>query len=146
MLGNFDPAKGLIQAKVSGVSGLTIGSQELRTALRLCVGCVGQRPHAVVRAGGGITYETLNWESFLALNNSLGLANRADRSADRLHWNYFRRQHCSWSPVLPGGTLDWNGTVFGSNPVGCDPVAGAPCTIMGVDRNPQDSVLFLRGR
>jgi carboxypeptidase family protein/TonB-dependent receptor-like protein len=29
----------------------------------------------VVRAGGGITYELINWEAFLAFNNTLGIAN-----------------------------------------------------------------------
>ena len=30
--------------------------------------------NTVVRGGGGIIYETVNWESFLALNNSLGIS------------------------------------------------------------------------
>jgi hypothetical protein len=92
----------------------------------------------VLRAGAGIMYETVNWESFLALNNSLGLATvptgaQIDSSGDTSGGDI-----ATALASFSGSNLFWNGPgpVFpGNNTVNCDPVTGAPCTIMGIDRN-----------
>jgi hypothetical protein len=135
LLGNFDPAKGLIQAKVGGVSG-PYNPDRKNFAPRFGFAWdVSGNGRTVVRAGGGITYETLNWESFLALNNSLGLATVPTGAPIDSIGTTSGGSIATALQFYPGGTLDWNGTVFGTNPVNCDPVTGAPCTIMGVDRN-----------
>ena len=135
LLGNFDPTKGLIQAGVGGVSG-PYNPDRKNFAPRFGFAWdVSGNGRTVVRAGGGITYETLNWESFLALNNSLGLATVPTGAPIDASGNTSGGTIATAVQFYPGGTLDWNGTVFGSNPVDCDPVNGAPCNIMGVDRN-----------
>ena len=97
---------------------------------------IGGNGRTVLRAGGGIMYETVNWESFLALNNSLGLAT-VPTGAPISGSTTSGGTIATALQFYPGGTLNWNGpgTVFGSNPVNCDPNVGAPCTVMGVDRN-----------
>jgi hypothetical protein len=135
LLGNFDATKGLIQAHVGGVSG-PYNPDRNNFAPRFGFAWdVSGNGRTVVRAGGGITYETLNWESFLALNNSLGLATVPTGAPIDSSGTTSGGSIATGLQFYPGGTLDWNGTVFGSNPVNCDPINGAPCTIMGVDRN-----------
>ena len=135
LLGNFDPTKGLIQAGLNGVSG-PYNPDRKNFAPRFGFAWdVAGNGRTVLRGGAGIMFETLNWESFLALNNSLGLATiptgaPIDSSGDTSGGNI-----ATALQFYPGGTLDWNGTVFGSNPVNCDPVTGGPCTILGIDRN-----------
>jgi len=135
LLGNFDPTTGLIQAHVGGVSG-PYNPDRKNFAPRFGFAWdLSGNGRTVVRAGGGITYETLNWESFLALNNSLGLATVPTGAPIDSTGTTSGGTIATGLQFYPGGTLDWNGTVFGSNPVNCDPVNGTPCTIMGVDRN-----------
>ena len=118
LLGNFDPAKGLIQAKVGGVSG-PYNPDRKNFAPRFGFAWdVSGNGRTVVRAGGGITYATLNWESFLALNNSLGLATVPTGAPIDSIGTTSGGSIATALQFLPsGGTLDWNGTVFGTNPV-----------------------------
>ena len=39
--------------------------------------------NTVIRGGGGLVYEAVNWQSFIAFNNSFGLRKRADGSDHR---------------------------------------------------------------
>jgi hypothetical protein len=87
----------------------------------------------VLRGGAGLIYETVNWESFLAFNNTLGLSSIPTDSA---------------TGALPGGgTIDVgnikvfptvaqynNGPIFpsGNVPVNC---TNNPCTILAIDPN-----------
>src|SRR5262249_21170917 len=96
----------------------------------------------VLRAGGGIMYETLNWESFLALNNSLGLdtiptgaiidasGHTPGGSIAVGTVNFFGSDPASgglnWDPAVTGIA----GTVFPTTPINC---FANPCSIMGVD-------------
>ena len=136
LLGNFDPVKGMVQVGQSGVSG-PYNPDRNNFAPRFGFAWdIGGRGRTVLRAGGGIMYETLNWESFLALNNSLGLATvptgaQIDFGGDTSGGNI-----ATGVAFFGGSSLNWNGTVFpGNNTIDCDPVTGGPCTIMGVDRN-----------
>jgi hypothetical protein len=135
LLGNFDPNKGLIQAGQSGVSG-PYNPDRKDFAPRFGIAWdIEGNGRTVLRAGGGIMYETLNWESFLALNNSLGLATVPTGAAIDSGGDTSGGNIATAVQFYPGGSLDWNGVVFGSNPVNCDPVTGAPCSILGMDRN-----------
>ena len=136
LLGNFDPVKGMVQVGQSGVSG-PYNPDRNNFAPRVGFAWdIGGKGRTVLRAGGGIMYETVNWESFLALNNSLGLATvptgaQIDLSGDTSGGNI-----ATGVAFFPGSSLNWNGTVFpGNNKIDCDPVSGGPCTIMGIDRN-----------
>jgi len=89
----------------------------------------------IIRAGGGVIYELVNWESFLAFNNTLSIASIPTGTANGV------------SPG--GGTItvgttnvfplpsDWNnGPIFpsGTAPVNCNPAtSGHPCTILAID-------------
>ena len=140
LLGNFDPTlpptKALIQAGVNGVSG-PYNPDRKNFAPRFGFAWdIFGTGRTVLRGGGGITYETVNWESFLALNNSLGLATvptgaQIDSSGDTSGGNI-----ATTVAGFPGSSLNWFGTVFpGNNTINCDPRTGNPCTIMGIDRN-----------
>ncbi|MBZ5546830.1 MAG: carboxypeptidase regulatory-like domain-containing protein [Acidobacteriia bacterium] len=136
LLGNFDPTKGLIQVGQSGVSG-PYNPDRKNFAPRVGFAWdVSGNGRTVLRAGGGIMYETLNWESFLALNNSLGLATVPTGAQINSSGGTAGGTISAAVGTFDGSTLNWNGTVFpGNNTINCDPATGAPCNIMGVDRN-----------
>jgi hypothetical protein len=136
LLGNFDPVKGMIQVGQSGVSG-PYNPDRKNFAPRVGFAWdVRGNGRTVVRAGGGIMFETLNWESFLALNNSLGLATVPTGAQIDSGGGTSGGNIATGVAFFPGDALNWNGTVFpGNNTINCDPVTGGPCTIMGVDRN-----------
>jgi Carboxypeptidase regulatory-like domain/TonB dependent receptor len=136
LLGNFDPVKGMVQVGQSGVSG-PYNPDRNNFAPRFGFAWdIGGKGRTVLRAGGGIMYETVNWESFLALNNSLGLATVPTGAQIDLSGGTSGGNIATAVAFFPGSSLNWNGTVFpGNNTVDCDPVTGGPCTIMGVDRN-----------
>jgi hypothetical protein len=134
LLGNFEPAKGgLVQVGQGGVSGpYNIDRKNFAPRFGFAWDVAGNG-RTVVRGGGGIMYETLNWESFLALNNSLGLAtvptgaNGVSPGGGTI---------ATGVVFFPGSTLNWNGTVFpGGNTIDCSPATGSPCTVLGIDPN-----------
>ncbi len=141
LLGNFDISKGLIQAGVNGVSGpYNPDRKNFAPRFGFAWDIFGSG-RTVLRGGAGIMYETVNWESFLALNNSLGLATvptgaKIDSAGDTSGGNI-----ATTLASFPDTSLNWNqqlgpGPVFpGNNTVNCDPETGSPCTIMGIDRN-----------
>jgi hypothetical protein len=136
LLGNFDPARGMVQVGQNGVSG-PYNPDRNNFAPRFGFAWdIGGHGRTVLRAGGGIMYETLNWESFLALNNSLGLATVPTGAQIDSSGTTSGGSIATAVAFFPGDALSWNGTVFpGNNTLDCDPVTGGPCTIMGVDRN-----------
>jgi len=136
LLGNFDPTKGLIQVGQNGVSG-PFNPDRNNFAPRFGFAWdIRGNGRTVLRAGGGIMYETLNWESYLALNNSLGLATVPTGAQINSSGGTSGGNIATGVASFGGSSLNWNGTVFpGNNVLNCDPVTGAPCTILGVDRN-----------
>lgn len=136
LLGNFDPAKGMVQVGQGGVSG-PYNPDRKDFAPRVGFAWdIGGNGRTVLRAGGGIMYETLNWESFLALNNALGLATVPTGAQINSSGGTSGGNIATALASFDGSSLNWNGTVFpGNNTVNCDPVTGTPCNILGVDRN-----------
>src|SRR5438105_4276704 len=73
LLGNFDAANGLLQVG-KGISVPYDGDHNNFAPRFGFAWDTTGTGKTVVRGGGGLTYETVNWESFLALNNSMGLS------------------------------------------------------------------------
>jgi hypothetical protein len=133
LLGNFSPTLGLEQ--VGQQIGAPYHGDHNNFAPRLGVAWdpfgTGK---TVVRAAFGITYETINWESFLALNNSLGISTIPTGAMGVTPGGgTIDVGTVNLSPG-PGG-LNWNGpgTVFPSTPLACN--ANTPCSVLGINPN-----------
>jgi hypothetical protein len=136
LLGNFDPATGLIQAGKNGVGGPYNPDRKNFAPRGGFAWDVSGNGRTVLRGGGGIMYETVNWESFLALNNSLGLSTVPTGAQINSSGGTSGGNIATGVVGFPGSSLNWFGTLFpGNNTINCDPVTGGPCTVMGVDRN-----------
>src|SRR5579871_4214129 len=73
LLGNFDPNLGLVQVGKQISSPYNPDHTNFAPRAGFAWDPWGNS-RTVIRGGAGLMYETINWESFLALNNSLGLA------------------------------------------------------------------------
>jgi hypothetical protein len=134
LLGNFDPNAqyGVIQDGINGVNGVyNPDHKDFAPRVGFAWDVTG-KGNTVVRGGGGLVYETINWESLLAFNNAFGLS---DVPTGSLMPN----------GTIPGGNLaipptlpQWDsgvplyGTIGPTTPLPC---AANPCPIMSVDRN-----------
>jgi len=135
LLGNFDPNLGLVQ--VGKQISAPYNADHKNFAPRFGFAWdVSGRGNTVVRGGGSLIYETVNWQSFLAFNNSFGLPSVPtgaviDAAGDTAGGT-ITTGNLSPSPANP-----WdNGPIFGdlTKTITCDPVDANPCGIMGVDR------------
>ena len=140
LLGNFDPSVGLEQVGHQ-IKSPYQGDHNNFAPRAGFAWDIGGNGKTVVRGGAGLIYETLNWESFLALNNSLGLAtiptggvgvspgggsiavgvvgfSGGDPTAGGINWD----------PAITG----IQGTVFPTTPLDC---TGGGCGILGIDHN-----------
>ena len=130
LLGNFSPTIGLEQVGQQIHAPYHGDHNNFAPRLGVAWDPLGDGK-TVVRAGFGIIYETINWESFLALNNSLGISTIPTGAMG----------------VTPGGgtiavgtinldgtSINWNGpgTVFPTTPIDC---GANPCSIMGINPN-----------
>ncbi len=143
LLGNFDPAKGLVQVG-QGLSSPYHGDHHDFAPRFGFAWDVTGNDRTVLRGGASLMYETVNWESFLALNNALGLAtiptgavidgsgNTAGGSIAVGAINFSgadpNNGGINWDPVVTGVP----GTVFPTTPLNC---FANPCSIMGVNPN-----------
>ncbi len=143
LLGNFDPNLGIVQ--VGKQIGGAYNSDPKGFAPRFGFAWdVSGKGTTVVRAGGGLTYEAVNWETFLAFNNSFGLPS--------IPTGAVISGTGTANPVTAGGTIttgnltipptppQWDSATplygnLSSTQINCDPNASGPCAIMGVNRN-----------
>jgi hypothetical protein len=131
-LANFSPTGGLLQVG-KGISG-PYNIDPLNFAPRVGFAWdIAGNNRTVVRGGAGIIYETVNWESFLALNNNLGLATIPTGG---LGVTPGTGNIATGLVVFDGSTLNWDstggGTVFPTGAIDC---GANPCTIMGITQN-----------
>jgi len=146
-LGNFDPNSptGLIQVGINGVNS-PYNADHTNFGPRVGFAWdVTGKGTTVLRGGSGLIYETVNWESMLAFNNSFGLSN--------VPTGAIISGTGTANPVTAGGTItagnlsiapgnipQWDsatplyGNVSGST-INCDPNASGPCPIMSVVRD-----------
>lgn len=137
-LANFDPNRGLIQVG-DGISG-PYNNDPYNFAPRAGFAWdINGNNRTVLRGGAGVIYETINWEAFLALNNSLGLSTIPTGGVGVTPGTgniatgtvtFFP------APCTPGPCLNWNATgnqtVFPTGQIDC---GANPCTIMGITQN-----------
>jgi hypothetical protein len=140
LLGNFDPnsSTGLIQAGAHGVSGpYNRDPKDFGPRFGFAWDVSGQG-NTVLRGGGGLMYETVNWESFLAFNNSYGLSNVPtgaiiDAAGDTAGGT-ITAGNLAIPPILPqwDSSTPLYGNLSGTK-INC--AAPNPCPIMSVVRN-----------
>jgi len=141
LLGNFDPTTGLEQVGMQIKSPYGRDGKDFAPRVGFAWDAMGNG-RTVLRGGFGLMYETLNWESFLALNNSLGLSSVPtgaiiDASNNTAGGN-IAVGTINFSGADPtNGGINWDpavtgipGTVFPTTPLNC---FLNPCSMMGVD-------------
>jgi Carboxypeptidase regulatory-like domain/TonB dependent receptor len=139
LLGNFDPVEGLEQVG-QGISAPYYGDHD-SVAPRFGFNWDPQGTgHTVVRGGFGVHFETVNWESFLALNNSLGIATIPTGALGVGPDGGAGTGKIAGGIVnYAGSALNWNagyngdpGTVFSTGTINC---GANPCSILGTVRD-----------
>ena len=144
LLGNFDPNLGLVQVghQISSLYKPDHTNFGPRAGFAWDIGGNGR---TVLRGGGGLIYETVNWQSFVAFNNAFGPGSvptgapidaAGDTSGGTITTSNvtvknFLNYPTTWDAV--------NGPLYGGSTVDCSPVRpggnpGSPCPIMSVDR------------
>src|ERR1700688_820452 len=140
LLGNFDPNSptGLIQAGMNGVSG-PYNPDHKNFAPRLGFAWdVNGKGNTVLRGGGGLVYETINWEALLAFNNAFGLNNVPTGAIIDAAGDTAGGTIKAGNLSIPPGMPQWDSGVpiYGANvstaTLNC---FNNPCPIMSVDRN-----------
>jgi hypothetical protein len=146
LLGNFDPQRGLVQVG-KGISAPYNGDHVgfgPRFGLAWDISGTGR---TVVRAGAGLIFETLNWESFLALNNSLGISTIPTGALGVGPGGTAGTGSIAVGTVnFPGSNLNWNAgynsgpaTVFPTGTIDC---GANPCSILGMVQNLRTPKVF----
>ena len=140
LLGNFDPNSptGLIQAGMNGVSG-PYNPDHKNFAPRLGFAWdVNGKGNTVLRGGGGLVYETINWEALLAFNNAFGLNNVPTGAIIDAAGDTAGGTIKAGNLSIPPGMPQWDSGVpiYGANvstaTLNC---FNNPCPIMSVARN-----------
>lgn len=130
LLGNFDPNLGDVQVGQQ-IKGPYQGNHtNFASRLGVAWDPFGNG-RTVIRAGGGITYEVINWESFLAFNNTLGIGSIPTATATGAQPGGGTIAVGNIN-LFPTTTQYNNGPIFpsGTQPVNC---AANPCNIFAID-------------
>jgi hypothetical protein len=137
LLGNFDPNVGMVQVghQISSLYNSDHSNFGPRFGFAWDIGGNGR---TVLRGGGGLIYETVNWQSFIAFNNAFGpgsvpTAAPIDAAGDtsggtittgNVTVKNFLNYPTTWDAA--------NGPLYGGSTVNC---FNSPCPIMTVDRS-----------
>jgi len=136
LLGNFDPNVGLVQVGHQ-ISSLYKPDHKNFGPRAGFAWDIGGNSRTVLRGGGGLIYETINWQSFIAFNNAFGPGSVPTGAP------------IDSSGTTSGGTITtgnvtvknflnpvpWDSpsaTLYGGSTIDC---SASPCPIMTVDRN-----------
>jgi hypothetical protein len=140
LLGNFDPNVGLVQVntgpnRVSNIYNPDHSNFGPRIGFAWDVFGTGR---TVLRGGGGLTYETINWQTFIAFNNAFGLGSVPtgaiiDGSGDTSGGTITTGNVTIKNFLNPA---PWDSTpVFGTSDTSLINCFANPCPIMTVARN-----------
>jgi hypothetical protein len=137
LLGNFDPNLGMVQVghQISSLYNPDHTNLGPRMGFAWDIGGNGR---TVLRGGGGLIYETVNWQSFIAFNNAFGPGSvptgaPIDAAGDtsggtittgNVTIKNFLNFPTTWDVA--------NGPLYGSSKIDC---SASPCPIMTVARN-----------
>ncbi len=147
LIGNFDPTSpsGVIQVGINHVS-RPYNSDPKDFAPRVGFAWdLNGKGANVLRGGVGLMYEVVNWESFLAFNNSYGLTNiptgaiiaNTGLGNQLTAGGTITAGNLAIPPVLP--QWDSGAPLYGANlnssTINCDPNFANPCPIMSVAKN-----------
>jgi hypothetical protein len=144
LLGNFDPNVGMVQVghQISSLYNPDHKNFGPRAGFAWDIGGNGR---TVLRGGGGLIYETVNWQSFVAFNNAFGPGSvptgapidaAGNTSGGTITTGNQTRKNFLFYPTTWDAA---NGPLY-SPSLDCSPVLpsgapGSPCPIMTVDRN-----------
>jgi hypothetical protein len=141
-LANFDPNLGLLQVGHGISSPYNKDPYNFAPRAGFAWDPAGNNKN-VVRGGAGIIYEMVNWESFLALNNTLGLATIPTGGVGVTPGT---GNIATGLIVFPGSQLNWNAsgssTIFPTGQIDCSVATGSPCTIMGITKNIKTPLVY----
>jgi hypothetical protein len=134
-LGNFDPNRGLVQVDTgtNSISNLYKPDHSNFSPHLGFAWDTNGKGNTVFRGGLGLTYETVNWQSFIAFNNAFGPGSVPtgaiiDGSGDTAGGNITTGN----ITVFPNFPWD-NGPIYGNTTtINC---FNSPCPIMSVDQN-----------
>ncbi len=136
LLGNFDPNVGLVQVghQISSLYNPDHKNFGPRFGFAWDIGGNGR---TVLRGGGGLIYETVNWQSFIAFNNAFGPGSvptgapidaAGDTSGGTITTGNVTIKNIANYPTTWDAA---NGPLYGSSTINC---FNSPCPIMTVDR------------
>ncbi|MFZ3333445.1 MAG: carboxypeptidase regulatory-like domain-containing protein [Candidatus Acidiferrales bacterium] len=138
LLGNFSPTEGLVQ--VGQQIGQPYHGNHTNFAPRLGVAWdpfgTGK---TVIRAGGGLIYETVNWESFMAFNNVYGLGTIP--TGGILNGVQGTGTITAGVQNIPNPPTPWDTWGVSQTPpfqiakINCQAALGQTCSILGVNPN-----------
>ncbi len=136
LLGNFDPNVGLVQVGHQISSLYNPDHKNFGPRAGFAWDILGNG-RTVVRGGGGLMFETVNWQSFVAFNNAFGPGSVPTGAPIDAAGN------TSGGTITTGNVtvknflnpVPWDSSsasLYGSSTINCN---ASPCPIMTVDRN-----------
>lgn len=136
LLGNFDPNLGMVQVGHQIGSLYNSDHSNLGPRAGFAWDILGNG-RTVIRGGGGLIYETVNWQSFVAFNNAFGPGSvptgaPIDAAGDT-SGGTITTGNVTVKNFLNPVPWDTAGSpLYGSTTINC---YNSPCPIMSVDRN-----------
>ncbi len=136
LLGNFDPNVGLVQVG-HGISSLYNPYHKSFGPRGGFAWDIGGKGRTVLRGGGGLMYETVNWQSFVAFNNAFGPGSVPTGAPIDAAGNVSVQGGITTGNVTVKNFLNpvpWDSAsspLYGGSTVNC---FASPCPIMTVDR------------